>query len=53
MARVGRVAPVRVASHIRRGRSQASPWWQARDLAGDPVGELHERRADAAQELAR
>jgi hypothetical protein len=52
-ARLGRVNPVYLPSHIRRGRAQASPWWQALDLNGDPVGEPQQRRQDAAEELAR
>jgi hypothetical protein len=35
--RIGTVAPVAVASHIRRGRDQVTPWWQARCSKGHPV----------------
>ena len=36
-SRIGAVAPVWLASHIRRGRAQTSPWWTAQDAYGTPV----------------
>lgn len=34
---VGEVRQAWFASHIRRGRMQTSPWWQARHVSGMPV----------------
>jgi hypothetical protein len=52
-APLGRVEPVWMTSRVRRGRYQSSPWWQALDLDGNPVGEPQRRRQAAAEELAR
>lgn len=64
---LGTVEPVEVESHIRRGRVQASPWWQARCGEGHAVAveqtarhgrrlapvTMWERREDAATALLR
>jgi hypothetical protein len=59
---VGIVYPVEMASHIRRGRAQASPWWMAQMPDGtqvvgpDPYRlrrtvDRWQRRTDAADRL--
>jgi len=59
---VGMVYPVEMASHIRRGRAQTSPWWMAQMRDGTQVTgpdpyrlgrtiDRWQRRTDAAERL--
>ena len=44
---VGHVRPIYRDSHIRRGRLQASPWWQASDVKGNPIDAVVATRREA------
>jgi hypothetical protein len=47
----GRVVPVHLRSHIRRGRAQVQPHWQAMATNGTEVGSPRQSRLEAAHLL--
>lgn len=44
---IGHVRPVSMPSHLRRGRMQVSPWWQATDRSGRSIDLLFRTRLEA------